>query len=175
MCSFGNAGTIISQLNLAKSSKARRLQQAQQAVMLAVLQGTVPPPLLHPDVLLASDFVRARASAHGSHPLANLYNVEHITATLNELQALIIAAKDDGRQPADVLADSHMFFLGPTGKTTVAAQFGTLFKDSSRNTRHDWCRCEPTHRGTLQSRKHRHLPTRQKTLTMHSCPFSHPG
>jgi hypothetical protein len=34
---------------------------------------------------------------------------------MDRLEALILAATSDGREPAEILADVHMVFVGPPG------------------------------------------------------------
>jgi len=52
-------------------------------------------PLPHPDILMRSDFLRCEAGEHAvESALADLYNMEHIHEALDELKALIIAAKE---------------------------------------------------------------------------------
>ena len=96
--------------------------EAQKAYDLAIKEGRVPEPMPNPDVLLRSDFIQNEVHVASSRDaFANLYNMDHIKEVLDELEAIILQAKADGREPADVLADNHMVFMGPpgTGKTTV--------------------------------------------------------
>ena len=119
---FGNAGAVNSMIKLAKSAKSKRIGEAQKAYDTAIKEGRVPEPMPNPDVLLRSDFIQNETDAASARDaFANLYNMDHIKDVLDELEAIILQSKADGREPADVLADSHMVFVGPpgTGKTTV--------------------------------------------------------
>jgi len=122
MPGFGNAGTVNSMVNFAKAAKSKRIGEAQKAYDAAIKQGRGPEPMPNPDLLLRSDFIQNEMDvASSSDAFANLYNMDHINEVLDELEAIILQAKADGREPADVLADNHMVFMGPpgTGKTTV--------------------------------------------------------
>jgi SpoVK/Ycf46/Vps4 family AAA+-type ATPase len=119
---FGNAGTVNSIINVAKAAKSKRIGEAHKAYDAAIKEGRMPEPMPNPDLLIRSDFIQNEVDAASARDaFANLYNMDHIIDVLDELEAVIQQAKADGREPADVLADNHMVFMGPpgTGKTTV--------------------------------------------------------
>ncbi len=67
-------------------------------------------------MLLRSDFIQNEVHVASSRDaFANLYNMDHMKEVLDELEAIILQAKADEREPADVLADNHMVFVGPSG------------------------------------------------------------
>ncbi len=55
-------------------------------------------------------------------------NTEHILKVLEEFEATLRMAKEDGQDIGSILADCNMLFLGPpgTGKTTAAKKFGVM-------------------------------------------------
>jgi hypothetical protein len=108
---FGNAGSVASMLNVAKVNKSGRIAAALRSQREAALRGGgggggPSSALLNPDVLIKSDFATEELSAEkGKDAFSKLINVDHIKKILFELEAVIIAAKEDGRDPADILAD----------------------------------------------------------------------
>ena len=71
---------------------------------------------------LGKDFIKDEVDPEKARDaFSKLYNMEHIQEVLDDLEAIIIEATQEGRDPADILADQHMVFVGPpgTGKTTV--------------------------------------------------------
>ena len=74
------------------------------------------PPLPNPDHLILADFVSEDKSADiARDAFKNMVNVEHIMSVIDDLEATIIQAKEDGKSAADILANSHMVFIGPAG------------------------------------------------------------
>ena len=120
---FGNAGTVHSILNLAKVRKAARLSDAS-------IGGKVSP---HPDVLIQADFESAEIN-NTDDLFSKLYNIEHIQKELLELEALILAAKEDKKDPAAILADCHMVFTGNANQNVIdKSKLLTLFQIEHSN------------------------------------------
>jgi hypothetical protein len=120
-------------LGRAKVNKSSRLTALRTARSIAQMEGRFPlPPLPNPDILVLADFISEDNSAQKARDLFNdMVNLEHIIGVIDALEATIIQAKNDGKTPSDILANSHMIFTGPpgTGKTTVAKHFGNVMKN----------------------------------------------
>jgi hypothetical protein len=119
MDGFGNAGAVETILGRAKVNKSARLaeaiEQRKQARASGVLDDALPS-LPHPDVLVISDFVREETSAaKGRAAFAGLYNIDHVGAVIDELEAMLMQAKAEGKSPAEMLSTCHMVFTGPPG------------------------------------------------------------
>jgi hypothetical protein len=111
---FGNAGTVQSMISVAKVNRASRISKAEKEHREAVGKGEIPSfSLPNPDVLVKSDFDSDDLKSNQSEsPFSKLYNIEHIQTELEELEAMISAAKADKKDPAAILADCHMVFTG---------------------------------------------------------------
>ena len=110
---FGNAGTVLSMLNAAKVNKAERLSVATRAREEARRRGDAKLPLMpNPNVLLKVDFEEQDDGKRQEDLFSKLYNIEHIQQQLEELEALVAAAKQDGKDPAVIIADNHLVFTG---------------------------------------------------------------
>lgn len=67
-----------------------------------------------PYELIASDFINVETSAEKARDaFADLENVDHVLALLQELEDTLAQAKGEGRSAADILDDAHMIFTGP--------------------------------------------------------------
>jgi hypothetical protein len=70
----------------------------------------------NPDVLVLSDFVREETTAtKGRAVFAVLYHVNHVGEIIDELVAMLLMAKAEGKSAADLVATSRMTFTGPPG------------------------------------------------------------
>ena len=83
----------------------------------AQIEGRFPlPPLPNPDILVLADFVTEENNARKARDLfSEMVNLEHIIGVIDALEATIMQAKNDGKTPSDILANSHMIFTGPPG------------------------------------------------------------
>ncbi len=93
-------------------NKARRLALAKSALQNEDIgmtaQETTSAKLMpaDSDLLIRADFVKEELSAEkGLEAFSKLVNIEHIQEVLFKLKAVIEAAKADGKNPAEILAD----------------------------------------------------------------------
>ncbi len=119
---FGNAGTVQSMLSTAKVNRAARISKADmEYTEAASIDQGINFSRPNPDVLVKSDFDSEDLSSNKKEdPFSKLYNIDHIQRNLEELEALISAAKADKKDPAVILADCHMVF---TGKLDSGVEF----------------------------------------------------
>ncbi len=69
----------------------------------------MPVVLPHPDVLILADFISEELSAKKARDVfANMINIDHVKKVMFELESVIEAAKADGKDPADILADRYL-------------------------------------------------------------------
>ena len=63
-------------------------------------------PVPHPDILIKADFTNEELSVKkGRDAFSQMIHLDHIEAVLFELESLIEAAKADGKDPAEILAN----------------------------------------------------------------------
>ena len=104
MANFGNAGTVSNFLSRAKLNRANRLAKGS--------------PSLMPGELIAADFLVGSGAESGTDiapDFSGLYNLDHLTAFAEELETTVLAAREAGRDPAELLARSHLVITGPPG------------------------------------------------------------
>jgi hypothetical protein len=102
-------------VNSAKTHKSLRLSEAQTAYRASVLRGETPTsPLPHPDVLILTDFIAEETSVEkAKEAFASLSCADFLLDAIDTIAAGAAGAKEDGRHPSSILADSHMVFYGP--------------------------------------------------------------
>jgi hypothetical protein len=91
-------------------NKSKRLAQAKE-ILKRTPRNTysVPVVLPHPDVLILADFISEELSAKKARDVfANMINIDHVKKVMFELESVIEAAKADGKDPADILADRYL-------------------------------------------------------------------
>ena len=99
---MSNSLYLVLQLN-----KSRRLAQAKKALIKAPSQSDASPVSLpHPDILTRADFTNEELSVKKAREaFSNMINIDHVEQVMFELESVIEAAKADGKDPADILAD----------------------------------------------------------------------
>jgi SpoVK/Ycf46/Vps4 family AAA+-type ATPase/DNA-binding transcriptional MerR regulator len=115
---FGNAGEARQILDRANLRLSARLSSGQV-------------PLSKRKLLIRADFVGTETSAEQAREaFAGLDYMEHVQAVVEELEASVEVAEEEGKNPQSVVENMHMIFHGPpgTGKTTCAKRFGIMFK-----------------------------------------------
>lgn len=108
-------------MNSAKAHKSLRLSKAQEMYRSCILKGESPTsPLPHPDILVLSDFIVEETSVEkAKEAFASLSCADFLLDAIDTIAAGAQGAKDDGRHPSSILADSHMVFYGPVSKHVV--------------------------------------------------------
>ena len=105
---MSNSLYLVLQLN-----KSRRLAQAKKALTKTPSKSnttmTTPGSLPHPDILIQADFTNEELSVKKARDtFSNMVNIEHVEQVMFELESVIEAAKADGKDPADILADRYV-------------------------------------------------------------------
>jgi len=110
MPNFGNAGTVSNYLSRAKLNRANRLNKDPSSLSLS--SAPMAGELIAADFLVGSvvDAEREALSV-----FSGLHNLEHLSAFTDELEATVMAAREAGRDPAELLARSHLVITGPPG------------------------------------------------------------
>jgi len=82
-------------------------------------------------LLINSDFAGDESSGEKAREaFGGLEYCEHIHKLIEQFEASILEATQEGKNPQSVVAEMHMIFHGPpgTGKTTAAKRFALMFK-----------------------------------------------
>jgi len=111
---FGNAGTINNYLGSAYIKRSARITADKNAS----------------DYLVEDDFELGAESENGRDEFASLFNIPVINDFLNDTERSLNYGKIiEGKNPADLLNEMHMVFVGPpgTGKTSVAEKIAKYF------------------------------------------------
>ena len=124
MPNFGNARLVENFLGRAMVNKSKRLEDAIKAYYYAKAKGLDPGPdpgvSINRKELIIADFQNEELSAEkGRMAFDNMYNMGHVKDFIDELEATLKGAISEGKNPADLVANSHMVFVGPPGSGKV--------------------------------------------------------
>ena len=134
---FGNAGECSALLDRAKMklSSRKSLSSSRQQHNNNKYKNNKNVSVVvvdRPNHLIIEDFIGEETSAEkAKSAFADLEATNHIMEIINELEDMMIEAKTQNRDPANIVDGLHMIFTGPpgTGKTTSAKRFGIAFKN----------------------------------------------